>query len=333
MSVYCDKEWIIASLAAEILKYDACSEKYLSLLDIDVEGFVKKFNELNEGFEDLLFDEKMEWFANKPKLPIEWIILIARAKKLLRYRDDFFNFAKETSFSGQELFYSYEGVWSVTFDEVERAFAVAERIVKSDEIGKLWRFSTKYYDLSRQIEKRRRVFKTMRDYPENCSKLESLINAGNVSKEVGMIRFEGNKESDAIPGTRQEMEISNLIGKPFTYIINKVSKDSNPTKTFFPFDSLDEDKKNRVRQEIGAREALKAATGVEKVGYVSVGNYATLSSAMILLDNGINPVNLGFECLSVNVKPVTVFSLIIKAVKDVYNVEGFSPVTCLKLIK
>ena len=67
MSVYCDKEWIIASLAAEILKYDACSEKYLSLLDIDVEGFVKKFNELNEGFEDLLFDEKMEWFANKPK--------------------------------------------------------------------------------------------------------------------------------------------------------------------------------------------------------------------------------------------------------------------------
>ena len=332
MSVYCDRRWMYYA-AKYILEHDVCSEDYLSLLDMDIDGLVKKFNLLDEGYEKLLFGEEMDRFVNNCKPPTDWVTLIPYSKQFLKWEKEFHSLAKETSFSGQDLFYSYYGNNGLTFDEVERAFAIAERIVKGDEIGKLWRFSTKYYDLARQIEKRRRVFETMRDYPENCSKLESLINAGNVSKEVGMIRFEGNKESDAIPGTRQEMEISNLIGEPFTSVINKVSKDSTPTITFFPFDSLDEDKKNLVRTEIGARETLKSATGVEKVGYVSVGNYATLSSALVLLDNGINPVNLGFECMGVNVKPVTVFSRIINAVEDVSYVGVFSPVTCLKLIK
>ena len=336
-----------------INKYDVCSEQYLSLLDMDIEGVVRDFNEFGAGYEKMLFDEKIEHFISNCVSPSMWVSVIIDAKKLKRYEKAINQLASKNCSTGEELFYSFYALDQVSYADVRKALDKVENILKGDEIKKLWRFSSRYHDLAEQMKERREVFRNLYSHSEKCKKLNSLIyNGGDEELEIGFIRFEGNKGTTTRAGTRKEMAISELIRKPFEKSINQVCKNSLcdiPKKTFSSIDDLknpskieneyqeinNNSKLEIVYQETDLRKLLKMADNVDELGYILAGDYATIGTARTFLDRGINPVNAGFKPMKLTVGKENRMKWIINTARSFYW-EHESPSlalgTCLRFL-
>ena len=160
--------------------------------------------------------------------------------------------------------------------------------------------------------------KTVEKYPVKTQELLDVLCKRD--SDIGVIKvvkdYDGITTS-VVAGTRQDMEISDLIGKPFPSDCDEPGYDYGPhgdyyhsplkvTKEFYDM-GVTPKHARMIATERGSRVVLKCKSLVAEEGYILSHNYALIISKSDLISFGIDPKKVGWKPLRISVQPTSLF--------------------------
>lgn len=319
------KEEIVQS-ASRVLRstliLDVLDSKYDYLLQIDMPSIIKGFN---DGNYDVLNSENVSKFFEEKLHPIDLIECIVACKSLLEKKKSFYADVRKDKddlvYDPENVYYkdrhSYRGS-HYTYSMIEKSFELAEKVLKNNKIYMLLNFLLKYENVKYQINSRKCLFETLEKYPEKTQELLDVLCKGD--SDIGVIKVVRDHEgitTSVVVGTRQDMEISDLIGKPFPSDCDEPGYDYGPHGDYYhsplkvtkEFRDMGVTSKHArmIAAEKGARIVLRCKSLVDEEGYILSHNYAVIISKSDLISFGIDPKKVGWKPLRISVQPTSLF--------------------------
>ncbi len=293
---------------------------YDYLLSIDMESIIKKFN---SGDYSVLDSEEIEKFLNTDISAIELISSVLKAKSLLQYKNDFYSEVERLQdgmvYNPKDVYYTDQYSYNrgtLTYFQTDLAFRLAERIVSNNRTYALLKFLLTYESLVSHLRTRKHLFETMKKNPTGIEQLHNVLD--QYDTEVGIIKIVEDGEVSIGVGTRHDMEISDLIGKPFPADCDEPGYEYGPygdryhdphkvEKEFYE-NGTTQNHAKMIEQEKLYRSKLSQSTRDED-GFIIAGRRAIIISSLELTKLGIDPKSVGWTPLRLIVQPESLFKL------------------------
>ncbi len=339
---YLEKEQI-TTRTQEVLHSSIISQlsdgSLYGLLNLDIKGIIKRFN---SGDYQVLYEEDTQTFIKIGIRSDDILNTIIQMKELVQQKDailakikekkDMMNYyPNETIILGEVNYYSK----NCTYAEFIQAIELAEKILNDQRIYQLLNFLLKNESLINSINTRLKLLKTLEAKPE---KTKELLEALKIEDDnIGIIRVNDNGQISIGAGTRKDMAISDLIGRPFKKDIDEPGHDYGPhgdywmppkkvTKTFHEQGETElhhkmiseERTKRRYLKEMAKSGNGYLLTGdpyysiycaTPELGYILSGDYALLISKQELISYGIDPATIGWMPMALRPEPKTIFDI------------------------
>jgi len=192
-----------------------------------------------------------------------------------------------------------------------------EKLLQNKKILKIIDFYVNNTELFKRIKERINVLETIKTKPEKSEELKKTIvledNAMGIivanDSSIGSVDDSPKKTYHA--GTKKELTLSNLIGKPFlgesyrpeqtygVYVLGHERKLS-----FIPIESVTLENKQKIQKRETKLKLLKIKLRLnpskfDKIGYVGSGEYYTLISETELIEAGIIPSEVDWKPLAI----------------------------------
>ncbi len=204
-----DSGWIYNSSIVEGI----LSGKQLEILNIDMRNVVERFN---HGDYNVLKSEEVDTFLNMIFEPDELLKSIIRAKEMLTVKNKVLEIIEEEK-KGPDYNPDERRVYRFGFTYYNRSyrdiinsFDRAEAFINNDNTYRMLKYCLKYYELSYQIKKIKKMFDVLANNPEKSAKLLETIKKGNT--KIGLIKIDDSKNGiDIRTGTETEVNLSNDI--------------------------------------------------------------------------------------------------------------------------
>lgn len=314
----------IARLAYFVLHSDVLS-KFLNgdfdkLLSVDMSSIIERFN---NGDLSALNDEQIELFLGSVIEPYDVLYLIINLKDLLALRN---TFAIDVLKEKDAMTFNPENVYSVTeryrrqsvtYQQVIDAIHTADKVLSNSRIYQLLNFCLKYEPLIGEIQQRKNVIAS-RDIPsEDKDKFLALLK--NKDTNIGIVRVADSQDGISIhAGTRKDMAISDIIGKPFARDVDTPGYDYGPHGDYYMpprkvVKTFHEDGYTALHQRMVRDEKIKRArlslSDPNEVGYIYNGQFSIIITKGELIQAGIDPVAVGWKPMKLEVKPIKISSI------------------------
>lgn len=290
------------------------------IISLDIVTTVKKYN---AGDTSVLDDEKVISFVNNGEYATELCSLILALKRMISYKDAFLKTIEDKKngmiYNPKDIYYEDRDYYgrNVTYQEVLDAILIAEKVLNNNKIYQILNYYLKHESLIDEIRARITVHRSQRIV---SNKREKFLDALRVPDgDVGIIRVDDTEKGVQVyAGTRKDMIISDLIGRPFTEDMDREGYDYGPygdyympprkvTKTFHEGGETALHKK-MIKDE-RTRRANLALTSTEEQGFIICSECAIIVSRKELTDAGIDPESIGWKPLSLKVKQRKLISL------------------------
>lgn len=293
---------------------------YDYLLSLDMNSIIESFN---NGDSSVLYSEEIEKFLNIDISAIKVLNSIIAAKTLLKLKDYFYNEVEKLQdgmiYNPKDVYYCDRytyGRGTLTYFQTDLAFSLAERIVTFNRSYALLKFLLKYENIKEAIKTRRRLIETINSNPDETEKLRQVIS--QYDDNVGIVKITEDDQVTVKVGTKHDMEISNLIGRPYPadcdlrgydygshgslyHEPHKVTKDFYENGTTSNHKKLiEEEKKYRIR--------LSKST-IDEKGFIISGDKAVIISSLELTKLGIDPKSVGWQPIRLSVTPLSLFKV------------------------
>lgn len=304
--------------SSKMMNVDAGCYDYL--LSIDMESIIRRFN---AGDYSVLDSEEVEKFLGTDISAIELIDYILKAKSLLQYKNDFYSEVERLEdgmiYNPKDIYYtdrySYDR-GTLTYFQTDLAFRLAERFVNDTRVYGLLKFLLRYESLKSDIVTRKTLLHTMKQNPEGTEQLHRVLD--QYDPNVGIVKIVEDGKVTVKVGTKHDMEISNLIGKPFLtdcdepeYYYGGKNDWHHPahkvTKEFYENGTTPNHKK-LIEAEKQYRVRL-SQSNLDEDGFIIAGNKAIIISSLELTKLGIDPKAVGWRPLKLCVNPQSLFKV------------------------
>lgn len=290
------------------------------ILSIDMKSIIKKYN---DGDTSVLGDEGLSVFLSSNYCIYYIIQDLVNMKRLLSYKPSVLAEIKRQkdnmTYSPTDSFFSerYNGEDAITYAKVLEAFELAESILKDKKTYQFLNFFLKYDSLRDEIRERQLVLECNGVQSQTRDKLLDLLRTPDF--EVGIVRVADTENGVTVhAGTKKDMEVSDLIGLPFTADMDREGYDYGPhgdyympprkvEKTFHT-EELTDLHKRMIIQEKAKRLSLRLPAA-DEVGYIICGSEAIQVSLGALCRAGIDPKSIGWKPLRLEVKPERIISV------------------------
>lgn len=307
----------LAKVVLESKVSNVVNGEYDYLLSLNMENILERFNNGDYG---VLEDEDLQKFLSEFVSASQLLSAIVHAKALVQYKKYFFADVEQQE---DDMVYDrkriYKSVDSYrekrrTYADIEEAFMMAERFLSDTKTYQLLRFFLRYESLIPEINLRQQLFNTMKSNPEKTELLSKVLNRRDC--RVGIVRTvideEGDKTIIVNVGTQHDMEISNLIGMPFTANVVKEGYSYGPggdwyspaktiIKEFYEGGTTPNHKK-MIQAEKQHRAKLGTLNTQDIDGFILANGYAIIISNQELIRCGIDPVRVGWKPLQLKVQ-------------------------------
>ena len=309
-----DSKWIKGSLIVD----EILNGKQVELLDINIRNIVERFN---YGNTTVLETEEVDKFLQMIYNPDILLTAILRAKRLFATKNKFLEIIERKknkfNYDPDEMCAYRDGNYNdtISYKGILEAFNKAEAFINSSNTYRVLRYCLKYYSLSEDIKRIRLYFDTIEDNTENAARLYSLLKKGD--HKIGLVKVDDSKEGIAVyPGTEMEIKLSNIVGHPFSadgeYYLDHLIDLSAPycvvKKTFYK-EGLTKLHKEMIAKEYQERFDILSGKDVDDVGYILFSDYVLPITKRELLEAGVNPRRVGWQPLSLSIKPIKLSSL------------------------
>lgn len=318
-----NKKGRISNIALKVLDskiVNVFTGGYNYLLDIDVESIIQKFN---SGNYSVLDSVEADFLLDIDITAIELVTCILNAKSLLQNKNDFYSEVEKLQdgmvYNPESIYYtdrySY-GRGTLTYERVDSMFRLAEGFVSSKRTYALLKFLLTYESLIPQLRTRKQLLETMKNNPDGIEQLHSTLD--KYDKDVGIVKIVEDGNVSIGVGTRHDMEISDLIGKPFPADCDEPGYDYGPhgdwhhephkvEKEFYQHGTTPNHAR-MIEQERLHRSRLSQSTRDED-GFIMAGGRGIIISSLELTRLGIDPQSVGWTPLRLTVQPESLFKL------------------------
>lgn len=293
---------------------------YDYLLSLDIEGLVKKFN---NGDYSVLDTPEIGMFLDTNITAIKLIDYILNAKALLQMKDDFYSEVESLQdgmvYDPESVYYSDRysyGRGTLTYSQADSAFRLAEYFVSSSRTYALLNFLLKYENLIEPIRTRKQLFEIMENNPEGIEQMHLVLD--KYDPNVGIVKIVEDGEVTVKVGTKHDMEISDLIGRPFPADCDEPGYDYGPygdwhhgphkVEKIFYENGTTPNHQKLIEAERKYRIRLGQST-IDEDGFVIAGNKAIIISSSELTKLGIDPTSIGWTPLRLTIQPENLFKL------------------------
>ena len=318
-----NKKGRISNVALKVLDSkisNIFSGGYDYILGIDVESILQKFN---SGNHSILDSAEVDFLLNIDITAIELINYILNAKSLLQNKGDFYSEVESLQdgmvYDPESIYYSDRYSYdrgTLTYSQTDSIFRLAEGFVSSSRTYALLRFLLKYENLIPQLRMRKQLLKTMEKNPEGIEQMHHVLD--QYDSNVGIVKIVEDGKVTVKVGTKHDMEISDLIGKPYPADCDVPGYDYGPygdyyhephkvTKEFFEGGTTPNHQK-MIEEEKKARIRLSQST-IDEDGFIIAGNKAIIISSLELTKLGIDPTSIGWTPLKLTVQPQSLFKI------------------------
>lgn len=304
--------------SSKMMNVDAGCYDYL--LSIDMESIIRRFN---AGDYSVLDSEEVEKFLGTDIRAIDLINYILKAKSLLQYKNDFYSEVERLQdgmvYNPKDVYYTDRYSYNrgtLTYFQTDLAFRLAERFVNDRRIYGLLKFLLRYESLKDEIETRKTLLKTMKQNPEGTEQIHRVLD--QYDPNVGIVKIVEDGKVTVKVGTKHDMEISDLIGKPFLADCDEPGYEYGPygdryhaphkvEKKFYEKGTTTNHQK-LIEAEKRYRVRLSQST-IDEDGFIIAGNKAIVISSSELTKLGIDPKSVGWKPLKLSVNPQSLFKL------------------------
>lgn len=299
-----------------------------TLLNIDIESIVKKFNtgEMPDPDDvDLIYDVDREELLNEEEVslfceliidPKDVLKAIVKAGEILGYKEMFDSIVeskkRNSSFDASERIVVNDLGYKIdlSYGQIIHSLKGIQDFYDNMEVYRFLRYCLKYYSLKEKIERRKRLYECENMYQDKSAKLYSIING--VQRKMGIIRVANSYlGTTEYAGTQAEMEFSNLLGVPYSRDVRYMlidAKRHTVKKTFISKPSTRSQKEKIIKARL-SRLAKRFYHYIDDPGFVLAGDYGIEVSERELLDGGIEPAKVGWEPLELTIEPISYSSL------------------------
>ena len=318
-----NKKEIVSDRVAKISEYlldSVEAGEYDYLLTMDMEEIIRKFN---NGNYDVLDSPEIDKFLNSQLYAIKLVEYILRAKDLLEMESAFYNdVAKQKdgmTYNPENIYYSNRSSYRIntlTYAKAEETFKLARRIVNCNKIYALLKFLLKYETMRDSITARKKLLQNIKNNPEGTKQLYAALSQQD--SNVGIVRIDSDGDVSVKAGTKQDMVISDLVGKPFSADCDEPGYNYGPygdywhdahkvTKEFYP-NGTTPNHQTMIELE-KRRRALLRQSPVDVKGFILTEDKAIIISSLELTKLGIDPKSVGWQPLKLTPAPQSVFQV------------------------
>ncbi len=287
-------------------------EQYYPLIDLDLQSMIRQFN---NGDYSVLNNDTIQLFLDNSPSPDLILNTILYFQSLIALKSDFMAIVEGLKdrlvYNPNELFYSIEG-FNITYQDVFNSIDLAERVLKDGRIYRLLNFSLKFDSLKKQIKERLFVLKT-NSIPNNTrDKFFEVLKTKD--DHIGIIKIDDSKNGVSIDvGTKKDMIISDLIGRPFIADCDVEGYDYGPygdwympprkiVKTFCG--EGETSLHHRMISQEQQRRSNLMFDSSDEMGYILAEDATMLISKRDLIDSGIDPSRVGWKPIKLTICPV-----------------------------
>ncbi len=295
--------------------------EYQFVFNLDMKSIIKRFN---KGDYSVLDSEDIDMFirtGSQARVLVNYVISLRR---LLSYKKDFYFevLRKKTAmtYNPSDIYahVNYYCPVDVTYGQVENGIKMAEGLLKDKRIYQILNFYLKYESIIKELEERKNAVASMDHTSETKSEFFELLKVKD--DDIGIVRVEDNEKGVKIfAGTRRDMRMSDLIGKPYLADRDEPGYDYGPhgdyymppkktTKTFHKED-LTPVHMTMIKAEKIKRSRL-ALVKSEELGYIKGKHGIIVITKKELAEAGICPDEVGWKSLRLETKPKRIYGVI-----------------------
>lgn len=287
-------------------------EQYFPLANIDMESIISQFN--NGDYSVINGDDIQNFLYSSPS-PDTILNVILHLQSLIALKSDFMDIVERLKdrlvYNPNDLFYEVDG-FKITYQDVFNAIKIAEDILKDGRIYKLLYFLLKYDSLKKQIKERLFVMKTISVPNDTRDKLLETLKIKD--DEIGIIKIDDSEKGVSIDvGTKKDMVISDLIGRPFVKDCDVEGYDYGPHGDYYmpprkvvkTFCGRGETSLHlRMIAKERQRRASLSLELSDEMGYILAEETTTLISRNELIRSGIDPYRVGWKPIKMTIQPI-----------------------------
>ena len=296
------------------------NEEYFHLFNLDIDGLIEHFN---NGDTSTLYSEDSQTLVDTKVTSAKIFRSIILLKKFWEIKYLILSRIEEKKekfiFNEDKLIApEYEFIPKITYKQFYKVYAIAEKVLNDKRTYQLLNFLLKNENLIPDIITRRQLYDNYNNHPDKTTELSDLLHQDN--GPVGIVSINDNGKISIDVGTQKEMDISNLIGKPFKkdedepgYYYGphddfyrgprKVTKTLHQAETEHHMSMIAEEENNRANMKYISYDALY------DMGFIMDGEYAVMITRKELYSCGIDPERVGWEPLELEKRPKTILGL------------------------
>ena len=322
----------ITRLASSILRSTAIKKilngEFDKALSLDVESIVKQYN---TGDISILFSEELQAFLkddnNYSYDLFESITLIHTFLPCRKaFNKDVQEKKDEINYVPRD--YYYEDCYrSMSYEKVQQAFDITDLVLKDRKIYRLLRFYLKYENVFKEMRERIKLYKMQEKQNDARNKFLKILET--TDDEVGIVKVNDTENGISVfAGTKKEMMISDIVGKPFTrnmfiegHYYGHYDDYYMPTrrviKSFHQSDLTELHKKMIIKKKNHLKHLSLSKN--DEMGYILCDNFSIIISRLKLTKSGIDPDTIGWKPLKLTIVPTP-----LKKVVEKYDIHSFS---------
>ena len=313
----------ITRLASSILRSTAIKKilngEFDKALSFDVESIVKQYN---SGDISILFSEDLKAFLkDENNYSYDLFESITLIHKFLPCRKAFNRDVqdKKDEINYVPRDYYYEDCYrSMSYEKVQQAFDITDLVLKDRKIYRLFRFYLKYENVFKEMRERIKLYKMQEKQDDARNKFLKILETAD--NEVGIVKVNDTENGISVfAGTKKEMMISNIVGKPFTkdmyeeghyygHYNDYYMPPRRVIKSFHQSDLTELHKKMIIKKKNHLKNLSFSKN--DEIGYILCDNFSIIISRLKLTKAGIDPDTIGWKPLKLTIVPKHLHTII-----------------------